>query len=477
MSDTHPPRRRWLLAFAVGAAVLVVLSVVLWSRPERAAFPVTAEGPGPRPSETARAVAPPPDDGSAPAADDDSAGGDEELAAHRLWVVTGALTKRTRYTAVATQQLDSWRFWPLPDEAPLPDAPSVALHQQILDFEAEPRTFDEAYWARRGEIAEVRDQMIEQARLDGLTPRQVDAVDHPWEALFAAEVELRWRRAERSVIVAEHQEAMREAADAGKRRPRFEIPLVELDEMAALAGEIRDHHPDEPVADYAALYLLEACSNSVSTLHSPEDTRALIADVAASTTDPLVLDHAVALLDAGDMDDSTRVLLQQRFEATADPEIEAALARTLADDAFAREDWDVAEDWVLELRARRADLCPESAPLGCHLLDNEIAQSLAQIAVARGERPDRWDAALGAAAWRCHLALPLAGSPARPGVPRPVYEIHGRSIWADGDWTWWSWSQEGGELDTAFSDCIERETSGLPGPPPPDRAILRVTRL
>ena len=111
------------------------------------------------------------------------------------------------------------------------------------------------------------------------------------------------------------------------------------------------------------------------------------------------------------------------------------------------------------------------------MLDNEINQSLAQIAVARGERPDSWDGALSAAVWRCHLTLPLAGSNSQPHSPRPVMEINGRGIWAAGDWTWWSWSQQGGELDTVFSNCVERETAGLPEPPPPDRLNLRVSRI
>jgi hypothetical protein len=98
-------------------------------------------------------------------------------------------------------------------------------------------------------------------------------------------------------------------------------------------------------------------------------------------------------------------------------------------------------------------------------------------AVARGERPDTWNGAMSAAVWRCHLGLPLAGSNSQPHSPRPVMEISGRGIWAEGDWTWRSWSQQGGELDTSFTVCIERETAGLPQPPPPQHLDLRVSRM
>jgi len=471
-------RRRLAVALAVVVTVLVVVAtIILWPRPERPAYPVTSDGPGLRPSETARAANPPPADDGAAADDDDSAGDDEEPADHRIWVATGELTTRMKFWHVSTQNLVSWRFWPTPGEAPLPDAPSVEYHQQILDFEAQPRTYDEAYWERRVEMSEVRDKMFEQARHDGLTPGQVDVENHPWEALFAVEVEHRQRWAERSAIVREHNEAIREAMDSGEPRPRFEMPLFESDDMAVLAGEIIEHHHGQPVADYAALYLLEAYNNNVSTMYSAEDAREVVMDIAGSTADPLVLDHAVAMLSAADMDDDARAFLQRRFEATGDPDIAAAIARTLSDAAFARKDWDAAEAWILELRKRRGDLCSEFDPHRCELLDNEILQSLAQIAVARGERPDRWDSAVSAAVWRCHLTLPLAGSNSQPQSPRPVIEIAGSGIWADGDWTWWSWSQQGGELDTAFSTCVERETAGLPEPPPPDRVSLRITRI
>jgi len=458
--------------------LLVVAIIILWPRPpDRPAYPVTSDGPGLRPSETARAVTQPPADDGLATGDDDSAEDDEELASHRIWVVTDELTKRQRFWSVPTQYLVSWRFWPTVGEAPLPDAPSVELHQRLVDFEVEPRTYDKAYWERRVEMAEVRNQMLEQAQQDGLTPGQVDALNHPWEALFAVEVEHRKRWAERSAILNKNQEAMREAKESGKRRPRFDMPLFEFEDMADLADEIIEHHQGQPVADYAALYLLEAYNNSVSDLYSAKDAREIVMDIAGSTTDPLVLDHAVAMLSAADLDDDARALLQRRFEASDDPEIEAAIVRTLTDDAFKREDWNAAETWIYELQKRRDDLCDEFNAVGCQNLDNEISQTLAQIAVARGERPDSWDGALSAAAWRCHLTLPLAGSNSQPHSPRPVMDIGGNGIWADGDWTWWSWAQEGGELDTAFANCVERETAGLPEPPPPDKVFLRISRL
>lgn len=339
-------------------------------------------------------------------------------------------------------------FWPSPDEAPLPAGAASSDLQAMLDLEGSGE-------GNRETLTAARDTFLQSARDEGLLELDPALAADPWQALVA--LEAGHREASRHWL-ATIRDARATGNDEGGEHPQKDYaPILQL----ALA--VVEQHPDDPAADFARLYVMDAYTESLANTHDPEAGTDVILDILASTDDSLVAETAaqqLANLSRGPAIAANQLdALFTQLGSQYDPLARTALAQYGLDQAFALKDAERVDAWM----NRFAEILTARCPGGrgeetCRALLDELALSRGQAAAAWGVDANDWRSSLVAAVWRCH------GQEAFEGP-----DTTGEGSW-DQEWTWDSWAPD----ETAFTDCLEEETDAAVGPDDGVAVRLRV---
>ncbi len=447
-------RRSQLVVAGLGLLMVLVLVALLWMRWNRGAESARDPGDGVvtaaalSPSSTARSVR---SRGSRPGPADPFPEStdvvEDETPVEVITVQVGDSSRRPRVLRYILF-FQSHTFWPSAEEAPLPSGPVSDDLQALLDLEGSGE-------GNRESIAAARDTFLQSARDEGLLDPEPSLAADPWRALVA--LEAGHREANRQWLA-----TLREARDAGNDELADGLEK-DYASVLQLAQAVVEQHPDEPAADFARLYVMDAYAESLANTHDPEAGTRIILDILSSTDDSLVAETAASQLSnlsgtpAVDADQLDGLLDQ--LGSQYDPRARTALAQYGLDQAFALGDAERVDAWLNRFAEIVLGRCPdERGEEACEALHQELALTRGQAAAAWNAEASDWRSALVAAVWRCHLEEPFAGP-----------DTTGEGRWEQA-WTWDAW--EPGE--TAFTDCLEEKTVTSPRPADGGTVRLRV---
>ncbi len=282
------------------------------------------------------------------------------------------------------------RFWPTPEEAPLPEGRVPDLLQRLADSTSK-------------DDRSLTDEVLQAADEEGLLGAPLELADRPWEALVALEVE-RIRRSE---------EWMSAINALGEEDPaRWEL-TQDLGALQALADELCERYDGEPVADFAGLYALHARDDRQASTHDEAAASRMALSLLAETDDPLVADNALALLvDSGTgtvPPEEILAVLDAEYDGLYEPSVREATAQLALDQVLATGDRDQAAIWLERFQRNVTDRCTDvpTAPRFCDGYRAELAAADGQFAALLGSDLLTWQGALVAAAWRCHTQAPF----------------------------------------------------------------------
>jgi RNA polymerase sigma factor (sigma-70 family) len=316
-------------------------------------------------------------------------------------------------------------FWPTLEEAPFPRGRRVAA---LVDFVAE------------------RTHEVPARLMVKIAPLRTDTLPaDPWGGLVALEVER-----------LHAEQAWRDALAAGE-----EASLAARDHggVLVLAREARARWPDHPVADFAALYEIEALGNAGEE-HRDELTD-LAMDLVEQSSDPYVIDAAITRLSSGatapDLGPDDLDLLQAHYD---DPEAEMnrfALASVGVESALALGDFRRASSWMARHDAQTAEALLQIHAADAGRIGDERDLRSGWLAARGAAPPVNWRSALYAEVQRC-----------AEGVSAPAEVRTGEGRY-DGGWRW-TWSVDYDELTA----CIDAASPDGPPPPAGTEATLEV---
>ena len=232
------------------------------------------------------------------------------------------------------------RFWPTPEEAPLPEGRVPDLLQRLMD--SDPK-----------DSSSLTDELLRAADEEGLVGAPLDLADRPWEALVALEVE-RIRRSE---------EWMSAIHAIGKDDPaRWEL-LQDLGPLQALADELCRRYPGQPVADFAGLYALHTRDDILASTHDEAAASRMALSLLAETEDPMVADHALALLVDSDNNtvppEEVLAVLDAEYDGLYEPSLRTATAQLALDQVLATGDGDQAAIWLDRFQRNVTERCAD----------------------------------------------------------------------------------------------------------------------
>ncbi len=240
-----------------------------------------------------------------------------------------------------------------------------------------------------------------------------------------------------------------EAVDIRPEEVPEELPSADLASVRRLAEGIIADRPDDPVADYARLYLMEAVGNLSSSEYDPDSAVGVAFSVMEGSSDPTVVEAALYLLtrlgDVRSLDPAELAVVTREYELVTGERSRWGLASYGLTQAFALQDWEAADRWIGRLEAVMRPASDDRRSS----YEADLAAARGQLAAARGRVPEDWRARLVADAWTCHLE----------------HRIHlADVVRASGSWDeGWGWSGLGA-LPPAYASCLERATEEHPEP-------------
>ncbi len=416
-------------ALPIVALPLLVLVVLLLVRDGDPVDPEPTASPWPevpRPAVNLDRRAPPPEE---PAPLEEPPEGTAEPVV--LKVELGDLRNRS-YQTHNIWMFQPSRFWPLPEEDPLSGQAAARALQLLLDLEVGGE------WERGRDEQAAFVELVDAGPTGELTPDQED-----WWRLLRAE-------AARRVALSTWMEEMDALGEEfGPEEIPEEFPSEDYSGVRRLVEELIAERPDEPVADFARLYLLETVGALSSSEYDPDEAVAAAFSVMAASSDATVAEGALYLL--GNLEEDRPLTREELALITREYELLGAdrprypLASYGLTQAFALGDWEAAERWLARLEVA-LEAASDRTRRNYEL---DLATARGQLAAARGVVPDDWRARLVADAWSCHLEHPAA----------PERTVRSRGSWDEG----WAWSGLV-RLPPGFVGCFEEATAEHPEP-------------
>jgi hypothetical protein len=328
-------------------------------------------------------------------------------------------------------------FFPGTDEAPFPKGPATDRLQELLDWQPEQSSQDQ--------VDALKARFLEaSAELDVNDPAMTD---DPWAGLLALEAERLRQRGRWS-------EALSDRDDSSER------PRKQFDDLLSLADSLVERYPDDPIADYANIYVLHALNDSSSSAYDMDAAVVVTLDIIARTDDALVLENAVKLLtrhqnielDAAALDD-----LEQIYGELNSGLTRQLLTRICLSAAAKNGDWERFAQWTDRQQKAVFEICESPDEGICSDFLREFHETEGLSSALLGREANTWQGALVAEIWSCYLR----------GEKLTTSPLTAMGAWEDA-WVWSDWSERSG-----LATCIE-ESAPMVLPTGPVKATLRV---
>lgn len=330
-------------------------------------------------------------------------------------------------------------WFPMPDEAPLPDTPATEALQQLLDFQAR-----EGRSLKDQEVRAQAEEVVHLAHDEGLLPlERLAADDDPWVTLVGLEM----ARLEAWTSLAQDQSV-----------PPADLIFTELADRLASRSE------QTALADYGRLYALEARLYRSGESRS-EEAAAVVSSTLLQTADSRVIAHALLSVPILAVDGDLRLppeLIESTVDAVArieHPHERWAASLVMAEQALIHNSEEGVRQWMALAKDSTESVVDIDSPFVEFLqesINRETPKIGAQLADLTGQAHSDWRGSIAASVWDCHRA-------------QPANESHIAKVHYDGSWTWDQFEPAG-----SFASCVMSAVPDQPVPSVGTEITLRV---